>query len=150
MNKIKMTSPEDNSGSVVVAFTEKWKRPLLDNTINVFFRKRGPVETPAYVYVYVARPTSAIIGRLKVIAHRKRSVGDAMNLAEAGGISREELGDYATGRTELSVTHFEPIQCFEQPLGLEKLKSEFMCLPPQNFFFLSKDGKAELDKFAKF
>ena len=41
MNKIKMTSPEDCSGSAVVAFTENWKKPLLDGEIDAYFRKRG-------------------------------------------------------------------------------------------------------------
>lgn len=149
MNKIKMTSADDNSGSVVVAFMEKWKQPLLDDTIKVYFRKRGPVLTPDYVYIYIARPTSAIIGRVRVVLHGRYPLSEALDRSEDGGISREELGNYARGCLELSVTYFDGIQPFKQPLGLQQLKSKFLCLPPQNFFFLSDVGKAELDKFAQ-
>ena len=149
-NDLKMTSEEDNSGSVVFAFADKWKDPLVAGEVKVFFRKRGPTKAPKYVYAYVSLPTSSIIGRARVLSLEKLSVGEALLLSEKGKISREELGGYARGSYELCVIRIGSFQQAKTPIGLAQLKTDFACLPPQNFFFLSKKGKAALDEIAGF
>ena len=146
-NKLKATSPRDNSGSSVASFGGRWRELLEQNKVGVYFRKQGPLTTPKYVYVYAAAPTSGIIGRLKVKSHERITIGEAQQMASRGAITGDELQAYASGSYGvLWATEIEKFEPFKNMVTRQVLRDEFNVIPPQGFFFLSESGKKTLDE----
>lgn len=147
MIDLEATKTEQKTSSLLVAFEERWLEPLLRNRVSVVFRKRLPgVAAADWLYLYVADPTSAIIGRARVQRYERMFVNDALAIAARGGLTREALRDYATGFGRLSVFSIGPIAESQKPIYLKYLIDVFHFEPPDEFYVLSKQGKAAIDK----
>jgi|CXWL01.1.fsa_nt_gi predicted transcriptional regulator len=149
MNKLKAAKDDRDTPSLILAFTSEWEQPLTDNRVSAVFRRKGPVDRElGYLYAYVGAPVSALIGRAKVTAYQRMPVEAAFKLADKGKIKADVLREYARGKDELGVFRLGKFEPFSAPVSAEKLASAFGLVPPQNFVFISKQGKAALDKLA--
>ena len=151
MNKLKMTTVADSSNSLVVSFVPKWLEPLLNNTVSVVFRKRGPRNiVPECMYIYIGWPKSSLIGRARIHKLEWMPSQDALTLAPKGQISSDELCRYAAGYESLAVFSIGAFEAAANRLTLGVLSSRFGFSPPQSFLVLSNQGQRQLDVAAGF
>jgi predicted transcriptional regulator len=141
-----MTKAEDASSSILMPFNQKWEKPMREQHIKVFFRKRGPrAFTPDCVFVYIAAPVSQIIGRAGVESFSFMRLDKAAKLAPDGGLTERELRYYSSGYAELAVFYLKRFEEAKVPLTFAELSSTYNFGPPQNFLRLSKSGKVQLE-----
>ncbi len=153
--KLKATS-SSNSHAIVVSFHGKWHEAIRAKSVSVVFRKKGPTRyVPTAMYMYVSAPVSAIVARASVESYRSASIEEALAYVSEGGISEEELRDYAAQPyskryDELLVYGLGQIQLAGSPIGLTTLMSEYDFWPSPSYIPLSVDGKKTLDDIGHF
>lgn len=146
MFTLKMTNEDDTSYSILVPFDQKWEKPMQGHEIKVFFRKRGPKTfTPTHVFVYIASPSSKLIGRVEVESFSFMKLDKAAKLAADGGLTETELRYYASSYSELAVFQFKRFEQADVPLTFEELSTAYNFFPPQSFVRLSESGKRQLE-----
>ena len=150
MNELKMTGADDASDSIVLSFAGKWEKRLRSDKVKCVFRKRAPRKfTPKWIYVYLASPRSAIIGRCELISLDRISTPKALAMVDEGSISEQELRAYAFGYETLYVYRIKPVQCFEKTLSWSTLNADYGFSAPQSFFVLSENGKTTVDHLSR-
>ncbi len=146
MFTLKVTSENDASSSILVPFHQEWEKPLRENQITVFFRKRGPKSfRPDYVFVYIAARAGRLIGRAEVESFSFMRLDKAARLAPNGGLTEKELRRYASNYSELAVFQLKSFEQAESPLTFAQLSSDYTFHPPQSFVRLSESGKRQLE-----
>ncbi len=144
-------SPEDESNAILLTFDSKWRAPLVTGNIRVVFRKMGPKAfVPDLMYAYVASPDSAIVARMPITSCTAMSLKDAVQLADEGCISPEELIQYAHTWQELIVMHVGAVAVAMEPISYDYLAKEYNYWPSSTFIPLSGNGKKVLDKLGQF
>jgi predicted transcriptional regulator len=151
MNELKMTSADDASRAILVSFASKWLDTLVRNEVAVVFRKRGPRHiSPNWMYIYLAAPKSAVVGRARIHSLDWLPCEEAFALAADGKIDPDELRRYAVGYDSLAVFRIGQLEIAHPKLTFAELSSQFGFSPPQSFFVLSESGQRHLDKLAGF
>jgi len=144
---LKMTNANDAGSSILVPFDQRWEKLLRQNEISVFFRKRGPrVFSPTSVFVYIAAPTSRLIGRTSITAFSFMPLDQAVTFVSDGGLTEAELRQYARGYAELAVFHIGRFEAAVSSLTLPQLSAAYSFHAPQSFLRLSESGSEQLEK----
>ena len=144
-------SSDDNSQSIILSFHARWVEPLREQKCTAVFRKRGPTKlTPTMIYVYAARPISAIVARMPVLEYQYVDTEVALKMANKGAISREELASYANRWDQLLIYTIGKVEFASEPVSRTTLSSDYGFAPSQTYIPLSHDGKSILDHLAGF
>jgi predicted transcriptional regulator len=144
-------SPEDESNAILLTFDSRWRTSLVTGQVRVVFRKMGPKAfVPDLMYAYVASPDSAIVARMPITSYAAMPLKDAVQLADQGAISAEELIQYAHTWQELIVMHVGAVAVAKAPITYDYLAKEYNYWPSSTFIPLSRTGKTVLDKLGQF
>jgi predicted transcriptional regulator len=151
MNQLKATTNDEASEGIVVSFDAKWGEILQNTRVTRVFRKRAPRNVaPRFIYIYIAAPVSALIGRCDVSSLDWLPTKEAIAHSSDGAISEDELRRYPSEYDTLAVYTVGPIQVCRAPLSFSLLREQFAFSPPQSFFVLSQSGQKNLDGIAGF
>ncbi|HCO23466.1 MAG TPA: hypothetical protein DIT97_10555 [Gimesia maris] len=141
----------DDVGGIICSFDSRWQNAIHDGRIKAIFRKKRLAKTPPqWLYVYVGSPVSSITARVPIESVEVMALQDALEIAEEGDISPEELSKYAGAATELFVFKVGAVQVAKVPLGSDKLRADYRFFPSPNFIRLSESGAKTIDRLAKF
>lgn len=133
--------------SIIYSFKDKWRRPLEDGEISVFFRKRPPRVTCKRVYFYVGNPTSSIIGWAPIERIEVLNTEIALDLCHQGGIDRDELRKYLNNSSEVGAIFISNPHIYKAPLSTAELRRIFNFHPPQNFVKIPLNACKMMESF---
>ena len=137
--------PKDRSDTVVFSFDARWKAPILENQIGVFFRRRVPKSSvPRELFFYISAPISSIIGFAKIGSIAPVTKGQALEHRFKGCISESELAEYMEDRSNVYMISISNLQVFQHSVSFEALSHLGVFHPPQTFCFLSNWGVATI------
>lgn len=141
-------TPRDSKEFVLYSFFQKWEKPLREEQVRVFFRKRFPSKTPKRVYFYIGSPAMSVIGSAKIDKIERVKKADAISLARLGSISIDELDKYIGDRETVGALHISDFQFFNNPIPIGALSAEIGLLPPQNFQKLSNEEHELIERLS--
>jgi predicted transcriptional regulator len=125
--------------SVIFSFKHRWYDPIINGDVGVFFRKRGPNKTPSHVLVYLGAPVSSIISISEVQKITHVDLSTALELAELGCISEDELKNYVGETGLVSAIFIKNHIKFDKALSISDLRKILNFHPPQNFIQIDND-----------
>ncbi len=102
------------------------------------------------IYVYAARPISAVVARMPVLEYYYVATGEALKMVKKGAITREELTSYASRWDQLLIYKIGKVEFASEPVSRGTLSSDYGFAPSQTYIPLSHDGKSILDRLAGF
>ncbi len=151
MISAKARTKDDRSDGVVVSFGAHWHGKLLDAAFSRIIRKRVPISNhPRWLYFYIKSPISKICGRAKIISIKKLTKEDVTASPERIGLSVTEILHYMGEEISIGCYDICDIQIAQYGVSAYDSKIELRYSPPQSFFFLSIEGKLELDRVCRF
>jgi len=122
-----------STGSIIVSFASRWRDPINDKNIKVFFRRRGPVRTPKRVLIYLGSPISSIVAVAEVEKLERIDLKAALSMADLGCISEDELRSYIRCDQIVTAVFLGDQKNFENPLSITDVRKVMNFHPPQNF-----------------
>ena len=141
-------TPSNSKDFVLYSFFHKWEKPLRDEQVRVFFRKRFPSTTPKRVYFYIGSPAMSVIGSAKIDKIERVKRDDAFSLASLGSISIDELNKYLGDRETVGALHISDFRFFDSPIPIGILSAEIGLLPPQNFQKFSDEERELIESLS--
>lgn len=133
--------------AAIFSFENRWFEHIIDKKVNVFFRKRGPVQVPSHVLAYVGSPRSSIVSISKVRKVRNVNLHDALSLKREGSICEDELRNYIQDGRQVSAIFITNHQILKNPLSVADVRKIINFHPPQNFLRIDYSKMQEIQEY---
>lgn len=147
----KALTDDDRSDSIIVSFDSAWLQKILDATFSAVIRKRVPVSViPSWIYFHINAPFSEIRARARIDTIKMISKQDAVRLHKQLDLSIDEIRAYVGAASEIGAYSVAEFEIASNNITARALQEQMIYSPPQSFLFLSREGKAVVDRLCNF
>lgn len=139
-------SPFPNGSSILISIKPRFVDLILAGSKKVELRRAIPNQPITAMAIYSSAPTQAIVALVTVVEIIEASASRLWEIARdnGGGLRRDELREYFSGKKTGFAIILGSIRRFETPIDPKAIFSRFT--PPQSFRYLTPVEMQKLEK----